>query len=64
MGKLIEPRPGWVYVPAEKTDILARFKKLGWVPPTEEKNETEKNQGVGDGEPQGQHAVEHSKRGG
>lgn len=58
MGKLIEPRPGWVYVPAEKTDILAKFKSLGWVPPTEEKNETEENQGMDAGKPAGEHDVE------
>lgn len=58
MGKLIEPRPGWVYVPAEKTDILAKFKSLGWVPPTEEKHETEKNQGMDAGKPAGKHDVE------
>ena len=35
--RIVEPRPGWRYVPAEQTDILAKFKELGWVPPTEQK---------------------------
>jgi hypothetical protein len=36
--KKIEPswqNPKWVYVPAVATDVLARFKKLGWKPPSE-----------------------------
>jgi hypothetical protein len=58
MGKLIDPRPGWVYVPAEKTDILAKFRSLGWVPPSEENNETKKNQGMDADEREGKHDVE------
>jgi hypothetical protein len=30
----------WIYVKAEKTDILARFKEMGWVPPSEAKSES------------------------
>jgi hypothetical protein len=29
--------PKWQYVPASSTDVLARFRSLGWVPPTEKK---------------------------
>lgn len=27
--------PNWQYVPARETDILARFRALGWTPPSE-----------------------------
>ena len=27
--------PEWVYTPASKTNILAKFKALGWIPPSE-----------------------------
>ena len=27
--------PKWVYIPSSQTDILARFKALGWIPPSE-----------------------------
>ena len=27
--------PNWQYTPAAETDILATFKRMGWVPPTE-----------------------------
>jgi hypothetical protein len=30
--------PKWRYVPAVSTDILARFRAMGWVPPSEAKN--------------------------
>jgi len=36
--KKIEPswkNPKYVYVPAVATDVLARFKALGWKPPSE-----------------------------
>jgi len=29
--------PKWKYVPAAATDVLARFKSMGWVPPSEAK---------------------------
>jgi hypothetical protein len=31
--------PAWKYIPAASTNVLARFKALGWVPPSEAKNE-------------------------
>lgn len=31
--------PDWEYIPAASTDILARFRAMGWVPPSEVKNE-------------------------
>ncbi len=27
--------PNFVYVPASKTDIVKRFRNLGWIPPSE-----------------------------
>jgi hypothetical protein len=27
----------WKYTPASSTNVLARFKAMGWVPPSEEK---------------------------
>ena len=30
--------PGFKYVRAERTNILARFKAMGWVPPSETRN--------------------------
>ena len=30
--------PNWEYIPAASTDILARFRAMGWVPPSEVKN--------------------------
>ncbi len=30
--------PTWQYVPAASTNILERFRLLGWVPPSEVKN--------------------------
>lgn len=30
--------PDWQYVPAAFTNILERFRLLGWVPPSEVKN--------------------------
>jgi hypothetical protein len=30
--------PKWVYTPAVATDVLKRFKTLGWVPPSEKSN--------------------------
>lgn len=30
--------PNWEYIPAASTDILARFRAMGWVPPSEAKN--------------------------
>lgn len=29
--------PGWKYIPANQTNILARFRAMGWVPPSEVK---------------------------
>ncbi len=31
--------PDWKYVPAASTNILDRFRAMGWVPPSEVKNE-------------------------
>lgn len=31
--------PNFKYIPASQTDILKRFKQMGWVPPSEKKNE-------------------------
>ena len=25
----------WVYIPSSQTDIVKRFKALGWIPPSE-----------------------------
>jgi hypothetical protein len=36
--KKIKPdwhNPKWVYVPAMATDVLKRFKEMGWKPPSE-----------------------------
>lgn len=30
--------PNWEYIPAASTNILARFRAMGWVPPSEVKN--------------------------
>lgn len=30
--------PNWKYTPSFATDILARFRAMGWVPPSEAKN--------------------------
>ncbi len=30
--------PDWKYVPAVSTDILDRFRAMGWVPPSEVKD--------------------------
>jgi hypothetical protein len=30
--------PNFVYIPAANTDVLKRFRALGWVPPSELKN--------------------------
>jgi hypothetical protein len=30
--------PNWKYIPAASTNILARFRAMGWVPPSEIKN--------------------------
>lgn len=27
--------PNWRYIPAAQTDILKRFRDMGWVPPSE-----------------------------
>lgn len=40
MKKNIKPvpqwqNPNWVYTPSVATDILSRFKQLGWIPPSE-----------------------------
>jgi len=35
--KLLDPN--WKYIPAAATDILARFRAMGWVPPSEAKRE-------------------------
>jgi hypothetical protein len=32
--------PDWKYVPANRTDILARFRAMGWTPPSESKSES------------------------
>jgi hypothetical protein len=32
--------PNWRYVPSASTNVLQRFKALGWVPPSEQKNAT------------------------
>ena len=29
--------PNWRYVPAASTNIMARFRAMGWVPPSEVK---------------------------
>jgi hypothetical protein len=31
--------PNWKYIPAAQTNILQRFKDMGWVPPSEAKRE-------------------------
>jgi hypothetical protein len=31
--------PNWRYVPAASTNIMDRFRAMGWVPPSEVKNE-------------------------
>ena len=31
--------PNWRYVPAASTNIMERFRAMGWVPPSEVKNE-------------------------
>ena len=31
--------PNWRYVPAASTNIMERFRAMGWVPPSEAKNE-------------------------
>jgi hypothetical protein len=31
--------PDWKYVPAAFTNIMERFRAMGWVPPSEAKNE-------------------------
>ena len=30
--------PSWKYIPAASTNILERFRAMGWVPPSEKKN--------------------------
>jgi hypothetical protein len=30
--------PEWKYTPASSTNVLQRFKAMGWVPPSEKKN--------------------------
>jgi hypothetical protein len=30
--------PNWKYIPAAQTDIMKRFRAMGWVPPSERKN--------------------------
>ena len=30
--------PDWKYIPAASTNILERFRAMGWVPPSEAKN--------------------------
>jgi len=32
--------PNFKYVPASSTDIMKRFREMGWVPPSEQKGET------------------------
>ena len=32
--------PGFTYVPANKTDIVAIFKWMGWVPPSEARGQS------------------------
>jgi hypothetical protein len=29
--------PDWKYIPANRTNILARFRAMGWTPPSEAK---------------------------
>ena len=29
--------PNWKYIPAAQTDIMKRFRAMGWVPPSEKK---------------------------
>ena len=31
--------PAWKYIPAASTNIMERFRAMGWVPPSEAKNE-------------------------
>lgn len=40
----LQPRPSllnpaWKYIPAASTNIMERFRAMGWVPPSEAKNE-------------------------
>ena len=35
-SRLLDPK--WKYIPAAATDVLARFKAMGWVPPSEAKH--------------------------
>ena len=30
--------PNWKYIPAAQTDIMKRFRAMGWVPPSEKKD--------------------------
>lgn len=30
--------PKWKYIPAAQTDIMKRFRAMGWVPPSEKKD--------------------------
>ena len=32
--------PDWKYTPSNRTNILARFKAMGWVPPSEAREGT------------------------
>jgi hypothetical protein len=39
----LQPRllnPDFKYVPASKTDVLKRFRDLGWIPPSELKGQS------------------------
>jgi len=33
--------PNWRYVPSASTDILKRFREMGWIPPSELKSKGE-----------------------
>lgn len=39
-------RPDFVYTPSDRTDVMARFKQLGWTPPTEYRTDYIFNKGV------------------
>jgi hypothetical protein len=33
--------PNWKYIPSASTDILKRFREMGWIPPSELKSQGE-----------------------
>jgi hypothetical protein len=59
----MKPTLGWQF--RQDTDILARFKEMGWVPPTERRIEsttggnTGRREPGGAGQGSGYHQVEH-----